>query len=259
MTRMKAFALHLAISFAVIALYLVVVVVAWNPPPYFLLDATLDVIAIVVGAALVLGPLLTLIVFKPGKRGLKLDIGIIAVVQAGFLCWGVYTTYSERPYYNVFNVDRFTLLSDRNIDKEAIWNPALSKADWQGPKMIYAHAGKDMEEKNELVLRMMNTGLDLVQMADRYDLYENNLADVLAHSIDIRSRVAADPGQVQRLDDMLARRGGREQDYAYLPIEGRKQDGVAVLRRSDGVLVDVLLIDPWAEKVNDGKGGEAHG
>lgn len=244
-TRIKAFSLHLAISFVVIALYLAVVMVAWNPFPYFMLEATLDVIAIVVGVDVVLGPLLTLIVFKPGKPGLKMDITLIALVQAGFLCWGVYMTYSERPYYNIFNVDRFTLLSARHIDHDALWNPALAKSGWQGPKIIYAHAAKDAEEKAELITRMMNSGHDLVQMADRYDVYEKNLADVLAHSIDVRALVSGNPEQTQALDSMLARRGGREQDYAYLPIEGRKRDGVAVLRRSDGALVDVLLIEPW--------------
>jgi hypothetical protein len=43
------------------------------------------------GIDIVVGPLLTLIVFKAGKKGLKFDLALIALAQAAFLAYGVWT------------------------------------------------------------------------------------------------------------------------------------------------------------------------
>lgn len=47
-------------------------------------------------------PLLTLIVFKKGKTGLRFDLSIIGVVQTISLIIGTWVVYNERPIAMVF-------------------------------------------------------------------------------------------------------------------------------------------------------------
>lgn len=81
MSRFKAFSIHFAISFAIFLILLYFILFQWYPQPLFSTDGGWRIIRIIVGVDLVLGPLLTLIVFKAGKPGLKFDLTIIAFLQ----------------------------------------------------------------------------------------------------------------------------------------------------------------------------------
>jgi len=39
----------------------------------------------------------TLIIFKAGKKGLVFDLWVIAILQASFLAYGVFTLAESRP------------------------------------------------------------------------------------------------------------------------------------------------------------------
>ncbi|MEJ2399037.1 MAG: hypothetical protein P8Z67_12590, partial [Gammaproteobacteria bacterium] len=97
MTKLKAFASHLGISFLIFLIILYFIIFKWYPFPFFSTDGGWQGIRIIIGVDLVLGPLLTLIVFKPGKPGLKFDLSVIAIMQAGALAWGIWTVHHQRP------------------------------------------------------------------------------------------------------------------------------------------------------------------
>lgn len=74
MTRLRAFAIHLiAKSAGIILALLGLMHWVWYPAPYFEINGGWHVWRILAGVDVVLGPLLTLIVFKSGKPSLKFD------------------------------------------------------------------------------------------------------------------------------------------------------------------------------------------
>jgi hypothetical protein len=108
--NLKAAAIHLAISACIACLALVVVFGLWYPAP---LDTALGVSSIfllMLAIDLVLGPLMTLVVYKPNKASLKFDLTVIACVQLAALAYGLHTVASGRPAYMVFTKDRFDLV-----------------------------------------------------------------------------------------------------------------------------------------------------
>ena len=60
----------------------------WYPTPYFAIDGGWQVLRILAGVDVVLGPLLTFIVFKIGKPSLKFDMSCIILMQIGALIYG---------------------------------------------------------------------------------------------------------------------------------------------------------------------------
>ena len=74
MTKLRAFAIHLIVSATVILAFLGVMFFVWYPVPYFETDGGWKVLRILAGVDVVLGPLLTLIVFKPGKPSTPPDL-----------------------------------------------------------------------------------------------------------------------------------------------------------------------------------------
>ncbi len=76
MSRWKAAGIHLSISILIGLVVGALLFGVWYPPPFFHAAGADMLVLLLVGVDVVLGPLLTLIVFKSGKRGLKFDLAL---------------------------------------------------------------------------------------------------------------------------------------------------------------------------------------
>jgi len=83
----------------------------WFPGELFLLDGGWQGLKIVALIDLVLGPMLTLVLYKPGKPKLVFDMSCIAAFQIAALAYGFYATYHQRTVAVVFADRNFTTLS----------------------------------------------------------------------------------------------------------------------------------------------------
>ena len=95
---------------------LVFMLTVWYPRPLFEAAGGDRLIFILMAVDVTLGPLITLIIFKAGKRGLKFDLAVIASLQLAALVYGMHTVYLARPVYLVFTKDRFDLVSAADLD-----------------------------------------------------------------------------------------------------------------------------------------------
>jgi len=140
LTRTTAGLLHFAFSLGVFCLIFFLLVNFWYPNPYFNASGGWQGIRIVAGVDVVLGPLLTLIIFNPTKapRELATDIGIIAIVQCLALLWGVYTLYSQRPVAVVFWGDSFLTVPAQALAEQGYVLDNLVALSAAHPPFIYA-------------------------------------------------------------------------------------------------------------------------
>src|SRR5919201_4579714 len=97
MSRWKAASIHFTLSVAIATILLGLMLALWYPPPYFALMGGLMLVVLIAGCDVTLGPLITLIIFKTGKKGLKLDLAMIGCVQAAALVYGLYMMFEARP------------------------------------------------------------------------------------------------------------------------------------------------------------------
>ena len=111
MNRFSAFAVHMAISLAIFAVLTYLVVVEWYPGMFFDTDGGWRGMRIIIAVDLVLGPTLTLVVYKAGKPGLKMDLTLIGLLQATCLAAGTYIVYTEKPHAVVYTEGRFTVMT----------------------------------------------------------------------------------------------------------------------------------------------------
>ena len=133
-SRGQAFALHVALSLIVFSTLVAAMLLWWFPGELFLLDGGWQGLRLVAMVDLVLGPALTLILYKPGKPGLVLDMILIAAVQLGALGYGFVTTYQQRTVALVHAEGAFTTVSAKDV-KEA--DAALRERDVE-PRAIPA-------------------------------------------------------------------------------------------------------------------------
>lgn len=94
--RWKAFGIHLLCSLLVLAVILAILIYIWYPGMF--IDAGgWQGIRIVTGVDLVLGPLITLIIYNPAKKHLIWDMTAVVTFQICCLTIGVYIVHSQKP------------------------------------------------------------------------------------------------------------------------------------------------------------------
>jgi hypothetical protein len=116
--RYQAFAVHMAISLVIFFILLVCITQYWYPGILFDTGNGWKAIGIIISIDLILGPLLTLIVFNHNKTSLKFDLWVIALVQAAALIYGTWTIHQTRPIALAFiNSSFLTLYANSDIAK----------------------------------------------------------------------------------------------------------------------------------------------
>ena len=111
-TRKQAFLTHLTVSGLIFLILAYLIVYHWYPDFYFSLDGGDRAILTIFFVDVVLGPGLTLLVFKQGKKSLKFDMSVIVLLQVSALIWGVHSVYNGRPATTVFHQVKFTCISN---------------------------------------------------------------------------------------------------------------------------------------------------
>lgn len=246
MTRLRAFATHIALSGLVLLLFITIVMTLWYPSPYFGIDGGWTILQVLIGVDLVLGPLLTLIVFKPAKPSLKFDMSCIALLQVGALLYGGWTIYQGRPVFVVFSVDRFVTVAPAEYEAEKLRYPELRKEPLSGPRLVLAKSPQDSKEREALLFGAAGGGRDLEQSAQYYHPYEPD-PDLLGNrSIDMDQIMALSAAAKTEVEQFLRSSQQSLDAFFYFPLVGKNKDVVMVLNRSDASPVGIIDIDPWA-------------
>lgn len=106
-TKLKATAVHLAMSLGVFIFLAYQIYFNWYSEPYFSIDGGWQGIRLIAAVDLVLGPLITFLIFdlRKSRREILFDLITIVVIQFAALGYGIYATYTQRPVAIVFISD----------------------------------------------------------------------------------------------------------------------------------------------------------
>lgn len=244
--KIIAFIIHLTISALIVGVVVALIFFYWYPNPYFEAIGAWTVLRILIGVDLVLGPLLTLMLFKKGKPGLVFDMSFIAAIQLTALIYGVHTIYGERPYYLVFAVDRFEVVGRVEIDDSKIKHPELTEKPNKGPILVYADFPKDPDEKNKFLFEVIMEGKpDLERRPEYYHIYLPNKDKVLEKAKSLNMLVEVDQNSRQKVEKFIEKNADKKNDLLFLPLVGKNNDLALVLDKTTGLPIDGISVDPW--------------
>jgi len=244
MSRWRASGIHLLLSAAVAAAMLAFMLTVWYPRPLFEAAGGDRLIFILVAVDVTLGPLITLIIFKAGKRGLKFDLAVIAMVQLSALAYGMHTVYLARPVYLVFTRDRFELVSAKDLDPEDLHkatHPEFGHLPLGRPRYIAALPPSDRNGREKILMSSLE-GKDLQMFPQYYVPYEQEIGNALARAQPLATLLGRDTGRVQR---GLESAGRSQEAVKYLPLRASQVDGAVLLDAKTGAPLGIVLVDPW--------------
>lgn len=163
--RIRAFCWHLAASALVALITLIVVFFVWYPAPLHEAVGVTHIFLLLLGVDVTLGPLLTLLVYKVGKKTLLFDMLVIVLLQLAALGYGLSAVAEGRPAWLVFSADRFDLVRVLEIDQRSQEqaSPLYRQPGLLGPQWVGALAPENTEQRNAIMFEALEGGSDLAQ------------------------------------------------------------------------------------------------
>jgi hypothetical protein len=250
MTRHRAAALHFAISLAVAGLVLAVIYFVWYPGALFERAGGRHLFFVIAGVDVAIGPLLTLIVFVPGKKGLKFDLATIAFLQVAALGAGTWVLFESRPAYLVFVKDRFELMRANDYPPDELQRSQGSRyvrMPLYGPQLVGTRLPQDREERNRIVFGS-SSGLDLQHMPQHYVPYETVKDEVLKTLLPLQELARFNPGGAKDVEALASRMARPADSLGYLPLRAGFADLTVVMDRKTGEVLRIDSLTPWEFK-----------
>jgi len=213
MTKLKAALIHFAISFLFVLGFILFLCGFWYKNLFFV-SGVIEPLKLLVLVDVILGPILTFLVYKKGKKTLKMDLSVIVLLQLSAFVYGAFTIYSGKPSWVIYNGNQFELVYEREVGDqlEHLVKPSLLETPHYGliqlentkiNLMAYQNLAEvellNEQNRNELTYFMMSAdevvatlGMDVDQLPQRieqpmdevefYPLSNNGLVSVLVIS-----------------------------------------------------------------------------
>lgn len=250
LTRLQAAALHLAASAAVATCVFLAVRWVWYPGPLFDGAGGRDLFLLIVTVDVVLGPLITLIVFKPGKWGLRFDMVTIAVLQVAALGYGLWSISLSRPAYIVFVKDRFELTRVSDIDEVELARARgtpYERFSWTGPRTIGVVFPKNPDEQFEIMMSAAG-GRDINTYPRFFAPYEATAAQAAAKARPLEELKPYNRGREAEIDALPSKYGRAGSGLVFLPLKTGKADLAVILAAGTGAVLGLEPLIPWEYK-----------
>lgn len=247
MSRFKAGGIHLLISLCIAALVAALIYFLWFPPPYFKVTGGSDLIVLIMSVDIVIGPLLTFAVFKSGKKSLRFDLAVIALLQASAFCYGFWVIANSRPVFVVARLDRFIAVSANQLedaDLAEAKDPAFAHRSWTGPRVVGAVLPTDHKQAQDLLFSGL-AGKDLERFPKYYVPYDAVADNMLAKAKPLAELAKKNPANAAIIERYAASSGTPVDQYVYLPLQGHIDGYTMVIQQRTKQPVAALPIDPW--------------
>lgn len=240
--RLRAGLIHLAISAGVALLTVSVVFLLWYPQPLHAAVGVTAIFFIVLGVDVLIGPLLTTVVYRPGKKSLRFDLSVIALLQLSAFAYGLWTVAEGRPAWLVFSADRFDLVQAYEIDQRKIAqaDDSYRSAPWFGPRWVSAKRPESADERQTILFEAMFAGVDIPQRPELY----RPLGDA-AKAMQEHARPLDELLKSNSPADVKAVRQRWPAADAFLPMMARVHPVTVLIDKESAQVVAIVALNPW--------------
>jgi len=252
--RVYAFLIHLSISFSIAVLVSLLVFYIWYPAPLHEAVGVTTIFLMLMSIDIIVGPIITFLIYKRGKPSLKFDLSTIAVLQLIALCYGIYNVYQGRPAFVVFNVNMFEVT--RLIDVDASSLETAKKANnpsavigWS-PNWVSAVASQDPKRRQEIMFSSVEGGSDWPQLPELYVPLSQTKDKILEKSKPLQdlqkiyvNTKTKDEAVRAKIKTLLTK--DPKGQTKWLPLRGGAKDMVVLLDGTTAQVLKIVDITPW--------------
>ena len=243
--KLKAFAVHIGISLVIFFALLSFIIYFWYPQPFFTSDGGWQGIRIIAAVDLVLGPLLTLIVYKPNKPRLKMDLTIIGIIQAAALGWGLWVVHHERPIATVYAEGAFSSVTANKMTILGMTEDKLKAFGERTPVWIYSKLPDDPDALQEIRIRAAQSGRGVHFETEFYTPMDKTAGDkIISEKLNVEAWIEDRPEFKQTYEKFVKRYKEQMDDIIFIPWLARHGRNIIALSKEDLSYIATLDIRP---------------
>lgn len=236
--RLSAAGIHLLISAFIAASAGALVFGLWYPNTYRLLAGGQSLFLLIVSVDVVLGPLLTFVVFDRSKgwRHLRRDLAVIGLVQLTGLIYGLHTVYIARPIAMVFEMDRFRVVTAADVYLPELPQalPQYRRLPLTGPWLLSIRDSQLGKERNDALFMAVLNGIDTGQRPLFWRPYSEATKQVIQKARPISALIQRYPAKQSEIETLLRALQLSSPEARFVPVIARG-DWVAVLNAQGDV------------------------
>ncbi|HUW98789.1 MAG TPA: hypothetical protein VMV40_08120 [Acidiferrobacter sp.] len=244
MTRLKAFGIHLSLTSAALLVVFIIMRFFWYPYPFLAADGGRQTFWLLAGVTLTLGPLLTLLVFRSGKKGLRFDLAVIGVLQVVGFAFCVQALYARRIQLVVYSQGAFYGLDATRIALIGAKGQALLAKLPKRPAYVFVKLPHSKAAMLGVEIRTLRGEPPIYLRGWRYRPYTvKEQGIVLAHGFPMVALAktnhvaAAALARFRYLHPHLSH-------YTFVPFHGTYESVILALNHANGKVAGVLSYDP---------------
>lgn len=241
----RVFLTHLGISFGIFLTILGFMLFSWFPGPLFHLDGGWQGLRLMAAVDIVLGPTLTLLFYKPGRRSALLDLSAIACVQILALGWGVWAVFHQSTAALVFSEGRFVTLSyqahqqaNAELEANGIQTQSTRAFAESGVPHIYARPIA-AEYYGQYLASVLNGNPEHHEHSHRYAPLAENLQAMERFQVLPEQLPPEKAAHAKRLEAYTAQHHAPE-NLRFYHLKTRYGSGFAVIDQQKRTVIDLL-------------------
>lgn len=222
-------------------LAVVMVFYVWYPSPLAKANDVSHIFLMMLAIDIIVGPLLTLLVYKEGKKTLKSDLSVIILIQVSAFLYGFYTIAQGRPAWLVFYHDRFDQvtvveISQKNHEK---FKYEYKNAPMLGPKFVAVKFSNNSETRKKDTLLELS-GTTLAMRPERY-LPLMDIKDQIREKA-LNLELLRDFNSPLEIDKILKK---YPTATAWFPLKTNTNDMVVLINTKKAEIVKIVDLRPW--------------
>lgn len=235
--RLRAFSYHLTFSVLLLLISMVLIFYVWYPGALKYATGVLAVYAMLLVIDLILGPLLTALVYKRHKVKFFFDMSIILVIQVAAFLYGLYTLEKGRPAWLVFVIDDFEIVAKSDLSSQTVIPEQFQVKFWEKPKWVAAVYSDNPEIRKQQQEDEIFKGISLTTRPDSYrDL------SVKYHATLNKSKSIDELSRYNEVD--IGKKMILEGENRWLPLKAPEVDMVVLIEKS-GRPTKIVNLRPW--------------
>lgn len=248
MTRRKAAAIHLGISFLVVGTIACLIYFLWFPYDLIRIAGMDRLILTMLMVDIVAGPLLTFIVFKAHDMRLtRRDLTVIGICQAAFMGYALHTAWISRPVFLIWSVDHMYLMYANDIEPDDLAKGKRNETrtlSWTGPRLFAVDLPKEHAVRAKIIASLIEEQTSLERLPQYYDDYALQRDKLLRAAVPAEDSALPPWMPKHTLRDALADTGRPAASLRLVPIDSSRAASMLLIDAKTGSPIKTLSPPP---------------
>lgn len=239
--RCYAFLIHALFSVVLLGIALFYVYGIWYPNTLAVAMGVGTLYLMMLAIDIILGPVLTFIIYKENRKKLFFDMSVILILQLSAYAFGLHVMHAGKPAWLVFVVDDIELVSPIDLRKTQDYKikDDFKTMLWHKPQWVAAVYSSDPIKMQQQKEDEMFNGINISTRPETYEKIQ-----VKAHAIVSRLKPTAELGKFNHKADIKKQLSPYHNVKGWLPVKAPEVDMVALFDEH-GQPIDIVNLRPW--------------